>query len=61
MMLIFLGKSRSMYSFLREVKDFYVSSVVQPNLTKCRPNFAKIYLWSGPYKMPISVVLVRKS
>ena len=53
------------YLLLRDIKEFFIAVTIKPksNTTQTRSskNLAKCALWSGPYKMPISVLLIRKT
>ena len=55
-------------NFLRKlspIKDFFVTVTIQPKIDTIQirflKNLAKYLLWSGPCKMPILVLLIRKT
>ena len=63
--MIFSLKLIPIYVILGVMKDFFMSVTTKPKIntmqTKVSKNLAKSALWSYPYKVPISVLLIRKT
>ena len=61
--MIFLLKFSPIYVISRVIKDSIMTATIKQKIDKTQTRFsknlAKSVLWSGPYKMPISVLLIR--
>ena len=65
MTIIFLVKFSPMYVLSCDIKEITIRVTIKPKLnttqTRSSKNLAKSALWSGPYKMPILVLQIRKT
>ena len=63
--MIFLLKFSLIYVLSRDIKDFVMTVTIKSKIntthTGLSKNLAKFVLWSGLYKMQISVLLIRKT
>ena len=63
--MIFLLKLSPIYVLSRDINDFVMTVTIKSKInttqTGFSKNLAKFVLWSGPYKMPVSVLLIRKT
>ena len=62
---ILLPKFSPIYVLSRVIKNFKMTVTIEPKINKTQTRFsknlAKSVFWSGPYKMQISVLLIRKT
>ena len=63
--MIFLRKCSPIYALLHKIKDIFIKVTIEPKInttqTRFSKNLAKSTLCSGPYKMMISVLLIRNT
>ena len=63
--MIFVLKVFPIYVLLCVIKDFVMTVFIKPKIgttqNRFLKNLSKSVLWSDPYKMPIAVLLIRKT